>query len=426
MTDPATFPGPWRALRRHLRPWVVKSADWPLVGDVQRGVYGVQRARVARALRRVAPQRTVLLRGSVRRAPRPGLSDLDLVVLLDEGSAAGERRAIRETLACVRRVNRLAPLVRDVTFLTRDDVAILSALDHQLLALVRADHEPLVEGDAEPWLGDGPPATEEASAIARRHHVGYWTHKGIAQLLREDAPVGPLLAARSFAKAAGYADPDARGPVIDVASSEPAGWQDAARALARLDRVLGAAPPHDSRETPAPVRGAIDLGPLAHLDATFAVDDEAGLWVALAPDALDAASWSALRAGPPARLITPRQLARRSMLPRRGWDALAPLAPTEALGPSEIAPGELAWVARWTLVEGMFALRERLAEPWSVRERRRHERFVLERVPRCWRLAGGQGEPPTGGVGEGASPDALHDAARSVIAASRGNIAPSA
>lgn len=413
MTEPATFPSAWRALRRRLRPWVVRTSAWPGVGRAQRGVYTLQRARVARALGRAAPARTVLLRGSARRAPRPGLSDLDLVVLLDEDGAAAERDAIRQTLARVRHVNRLAPLVRDVTFLTRDDVALLSLLDHRLLTLIRADHEVLVSGraDLQEWLRAAPAPEPGAEAIARRHHVGYWTHKGVAQLLREDALVGPRLAARSFAKAAAYAA-RSEGAVVDVPAGSPAGAGDAARALAHLDAVLGVAPP---TAAPAEVAASIELGPLAGIDATFAVDDERGLWLALPPDALAEDTWRVLRARPPSRLITPRQLARRVLLPRRGWDALRPALPSEALPPPETLPGELAWVARWTLLEGLFGLRERLVEPWSTEERRRHERFVRERAPRCAKLAGVDAAPALR-ARVGASPEMLHDALRSLIA----------
>lgn len=371
---PATMPAAWRRLRRAVRPLVVATSGWPGLGAFYRGVYALQIQRARRTLR---GERTVLLRGSARRRPRPGLTDLDLVVLLEEMPAGMEQRVVGETVRAVRRINRLAPLIRDVAFLSRDDVRALAALDATFLAVVELDHEGLVRGpqDLAAWIADAPRPTAEHSAVSMRHEVGYWVHKAVRQWLREPEPVGSALAGRSLAKARLYLEGHETAREATRAqprvSAPPADARALATMLARVDDALGEPRPRRpwGLGRPGVLPPGLPPGRWEMVGHVPVCVIEPGV------DALERARSWPLAWRRRARMMSPRQLARRAFYPSLG------LAP----GPdTELDDVEARWIARSALLERWALVRERLVETPP-------EPFDLVGA---WRLAELDGEPP--------------------------------
>ncbi len=345
---------------RLARSAVVKSAAWPIAGAAYRSIYRYQIARVKSALSTAPGVASVLLRGSANERVQPGLSDIDLAVVLDPAlDAEGELLAVDELRARISRVNRGAPLVRDIHVIAEDELAAWGRLSVYLLAALEVDSVAL--------LGDKrlPRCSSDTSLVRESLLRGacWWTDKGIRQLMTEQDRLGRLLAARSFAKARRFTEALAHDELDLYATmawynrdraTEEAGWEDALKALRELDGVLHTAPPvaaqaQFSEATPVRIHRYLEthVMPLRSLPGLTAIvlsregacEKDFRLWIAVDPDHPDAlltlaAVASAVHRAPslPAEhfarctapvVVTSRQLERPIF---QRWTALEPVA----------------------------------------------------------------------------------------------------
>jgi hypothetical protein len=269
---------------RLARSAIVQTATWPVARSAYRSIYRYQVARVRRALAKTPGIATVLLRGSANERVQPGLSDIDLAVVLDRGlDAEGELSALDELEIAVSRINLGAPLIRDIHVIAEDELAAWAQLAVYLVAALEVDSIPLVGDKRLPRCSSAPELVRESLLRG----VCWWTDKGIRQLMTEPDRLGRLLAARSFAKAHRFAEALRRGELDLYATmssynrdrvSGEATHDDAVKALRELDVVLPAAPPVAAQaqfpEVPPPsVQRYIDthLLPLCRLPALTAL-----------------------------------------------------------------------------------------------------------------------------------------------------------
>jgi predicted nucleotidyltransferase len=184
------------SVARFARELVVRTATWPLLGRGYREIYRLQTARVKRALADVDGVRSVLLRGSTLGGVRPGISDIDLVVIVHPDEPARRLATLETVYRRVARINRGAPLVRDVHVFTP---AALSAMARQasgLHATILSDTTPLLGLEEIPEAAQDPTLWRETLL----REVLYWTTTSLLHLADADH-VGSALAARSHAKA---------------------------------------------------------------------------------------------------------------------------------------------------------------------------------------------------------------------------------
>jgi predicted nucleotidyltransferase len=348
-----------RALRL-ARNAVVTTAAWPVAGSAYRSIYRYQVARLRRALARSPGIAAVLLRGSANDRVQPGLSDIDLAVVLDPRlDAEAELSALDELQAVVSRINLGAPLIRDIHVIAEDELAAWARLSVYLLAALEVDSVALVGNKSLPRCS----STDEIVRESLLRGACWWTDKGIRQLMTEPDRLGRTLAARSFAKARRFVDALKHAQLDLYATmssynrdrvSGEADHADALKALRELDAVLHAAPPvaaqaQFSEATPAGVARYIEahLMPLRSLPALVALvlsregacEHDQRLWIVVDPNHVEAAATlaaigRALSRAPrlPAEhfarctapvVVTARQLERPIF---QRWTALEPVA----------------------------------------------------------------------------------------------------
>jgi len=347
-------------LLRQSRRLVVATRGWPLLGSTYRGVYRLQVARLRRGLRGDAALQQVLLRGSTRGGMQPGLSDIDLVILLESGlTPEVELRAVERLGRVVRRVNLGAPLVHDLHIVAGDELLQWGRLGMALHAAFQVDTTPLI-GDGVVPSSDLPPKLAKESLL---RELCYRVEQGMRQITWEGAEVGRLLAGKSFAKAdlvvraleAGTTDLCAvRRAFRAMGKISAADWEACVRMLSTLDRLLPDAPevgPEPRIEHAGISRVAPEIDrwcdPLRRLPAISAIvlsvegacESDLRLYVAVDPGharAADALRQIAERSArmplrppgpgsptPALRVVTGRQLA-RTVLQR--WTAFEPIA----------------------------------------------------------------------------------------------------
>ncbi len=184
------------SVARFARELVVRTATWPLLGRGYREIYRLQTARVKRALADVDGVRSVLLRGSALGGVRPGISDIDLVVIVHPDEAARRLATLEAVYRRVARINRGAPLVRDVHVFTPAALSAMARLSSGLHATILSDTTPLIGAEEIPGPARDPTLWRETLL----REVLYWTTTSLLHLADADH-VGSALAARSHAKA---------------------------------------------------------------------------------------------------------------------------------------------------------------------------------------------------------------------------------
>ena len=178
------------------RELVVRTGNVKGLRGLYRATYRYQSERVRRALAEVPGIAMALHRGATSTI-RPGLSDIDLVIALDDTlSAEAELTAVERIFSTVRRVNLMAPLVRDVHVLRNDELTLFARVGQQLIALSRSGARPLV-GRLELPRVEVP--ADSARALLLRDAC-YWLRSATNQLLYERFETGRRLAARSLAR----------------------------------------------------------------------------------------------------------------------------------------------------------------------------------------------------------------------------------
>jgi predicted nucleotidyltransferase len=180
-----------------LRTAVVATAGWPVLSSAYRGAYALQTSRVADALRRIPGVRCVLLRGSRAGRLSPGLSDIDLVIVLEDAiSSAEELVACESVFRRVRRVNLGAPLIRDIHVFRVAEIALLARAGSGLWGGLAYDSRPL-------WGRWELPTERPTSAVVHEalvRELWFWHARSVKHLF-EGGKVGSGLAARAYAKA---------------------------------------------------------------------------------------------------------------------------------------------------------------------------------------------------------------------------------
>lgn len=174
----------------------MRTATWPLLGRGYREIYRLQTARVKRALADVDGVRSVLLRGSTLSGVRPGISDIDLVVIVHPDEPARRLATLETVYRRVARINRGAPLVRDVHVFTPAALSAMARQSSGLHATILSDTTPLIGVEAIPEAARDPKSWRETLL----REVLYWTTTSLLHLADADH-VGSALAARSHAKA---------------------------------------------------------------------------------------------------------------------------------------------------------------------------------------------------------------------------------
>jgi hypothetical protein len=253
---------------RAARELVVRTADWPGLSQAYRAIYQLQSARAARALERIPGIEGLLLRGSARTSVRPGLSDVDLVVLLAENrSAAEELATVQQTHRAVRHVNRGAPLVRDVHLLAHEEQRALARLCDGFYSGFQSDLSLL-------FGASRLPPCRESQLLVREsllRDLWYWVSRIVRNLFDADH-VGRELAARSMAKAehnlealerGAYDLHEVRRTFADHAPRAPVQFGSLLALMKRLDAVVPDAPELEADQEWSPHPSIERLRPFA-------------------------------------------------------------------------------------------------------------------------------------------------------------------
>jgi len=245
-----------QSLTNALRSLVVRTADVPALGRAYRGIYALQVARAENLLGDVDGIANVFVRGSKGARIAPGLSDIDIVVLLEEGSSpALELAALERVGALVRRANLGAPLIREVQVFTRLELALLAKLQDGLYSSLLVDSVAIGQGAALPQVEDAP----ELAAESLLRELCFRASRTLQHLF-QGTMVERGLAARSYAKSLAVAGEVERGArssegsrrAYATGSRVTVSYADVLSMFARIDKVLPPAPEVTDIEPPSP------------------------------------------------------------------------------------------------------------------------------------------------------------------------------
>jgi len=225
------------ALLRAVREGVVLSAEWPVVGSGYRALYGASVSRAAHALRAESGWQ-VWLRGSARTRVRPGLSDIDLVIVPNARDTVAEEQVVcRRIGAVLTRLNRPLPLFRDVQVLFPDQLSALAAVGAAIPLYLHRDSRCLAGASSLPLLTSSPWAARELLV----RNALYWTHRAGRHLATDRGRVGAQLTRHALAKAEGWVTllEGWGGEVLADMTPPPRDSRSSSSRLARFVRVLG-------------------------------------------------------------------------------------------------------------------------------------------------------------------------------------------
>lgn len=313
-----------------VRPWVVATRRNRLLAPLYRGAFALASDRILGAL--AAPPGTALFvreRG-VPASFEAGISDLDLLVLLDDTLSPEARLAASAALLRqLARVQRGVPLVRDLHVLTEREFRAGVELGGSLATLLHAYARPL-GSDALPSLDRAPTSTVAGQRLAQELFT-FAVLRAARQYVETPGVLGRALAAHALAKAESIA-PYARGSLAtgprgvvaaygSVAAAAAADAGQVIESLRALDRLpwlegppLTPEPPldhHGIRTRASAVRGWSE--PLLRLEALRSValladspaEDDVRLVVVLDPNHPRAARTLESLAGHVARAPAP-------------------------------------------------------------------------------------------------------------------------
>ncbi|MDD5628620.1 MAG: hypothetical protein PHU21_06120 [Elusimicrobia bacterium] len=284
-------------LQDALRRMVIATKDWPLLGAGYRAVYGLA-ARLAGLLLGGVAMALYLRRGLSRQGLNAGVSDVDLLALLDI-PAGRETALLRGLWRRYRLAKRLLPMLGELQLATKEELAAYLAWGG--IRRLEAPHWRALRGGAAP---EPAPAGADASRLhlhealcayiflcqtyfesarePRRPDLGFRLAKGFLDVLRHAAAAQDRLPAAMERREAlaGVVGGPRRGLEAPQDLGRPEGLELLALALARLDglcrglSLAGAALPEGPAHAP-PANAACDEWP----DRLSALGPDAGVFM---------------------------------------------------------------------------------------------------------------------------------------------------
>jgi len=223
-----------------LREAVARTAAVPGLSRAYRAVYEAQAVRATHAFERMEGVAQLLVRRRPGAKIAPGLSDVDLVVVLRDDLDLGvELELVRQGHTAISRINRGAPLLRDVHWVTETELGAWMALDEPLVAGLAGElrQSYLLQAHQRGWAA----RDERTTALRIATYLGMRAMDHLQRPWRVDR----WLAARTLDRSAKWIEAvrsQAAGVQVQVSDGRwarrEAGWYDVACWLRHLEQVV--------------------------------------------------------------------------------------------------------------------------------------------------------------------------------------------